>query len=239
MSDDNSLMKLDTATRLLAEAKDLGDILQMKNLAEAAVAYAKAANLGTEAQNNAAEIALRAKRKAGEVLAELERATPQTAKIISEDGHDTPYSIALEESGTTRQDAHRWEAIASMPDESFEVYIGETKQEGKELTTAGAVRAAQIARGEEPPEEGVLPTIPLKTTAQSYYSLALAMIENAIREDDGSWLLSDECMLYFEALHLPYDPYKDWAASGCKSIHEILCGLLESRYKPPNIEEQA
>ena len=68
---------------MLAEAKTFPDILKVISLAEAGKAYAKAANLGTEAQNAAAEIAIRGKRKAGEVLAQLEREPGQRMDLTS------------------------------------------------------------------------------------------------------------------------------------------------------------
>ena len=63
---DGALAKLTRASKMLAEAKTLDDVLKIKDLAQAAETYARAAKLGLEAQNNAAEVTLRAERKAGE-----------------------------------------------------------------------------------------------------------------------------------------------------------------------------
>ena len=87
--------------------------------AVAAQTYAKAAQLGLDAQNHAAEVKLRAERKAGELLAQLKRDTPQTANPSglpkSNDGHgSSEYQAALEETGTSRQDAKRWQKIAGF-----------------------------------------------------------------------------------------------------------------------------
>ena len=67
----NELIKLDKATQMLAEARSLTDVLNIKDIAEAARAYAKAAKKGLEAQNYAAEIKIRAERKAGEMTKQL------------------------------------------------------------------------------------------------------------------------------------------------------------------------
>jgi len=62
---------LETACRLLAEARTLDEVKAIADLAEAARVYARQARLGLEAQNDAAEIRLRAERRAGELLATL------------------------------------------------------------------------------------------------------------------------------------------------------------------------
>jgi hypothetical protein len=55
----SSIEKLSIARQLLAEAKDMGDILHIRDIAEAARVYAKAAKLGLENQNEAAEVKIR------------------------------------------------------------------------------------------------------------------------------------------------------------------------------------
>ncbi len=141
----SSIEKITLASKMLSEAKYLDDILKINDLAEAAITYAKAANLGLEAQNKAAELALRAKRKAGEILGKLEREPGKRTDItLSIDGQGTEYSEVLEESGTSRQDANRWQMISSMPDDKFEEHIAETKADGKELTTSGLIRVAKF-----------------------------------------------------------------------------------------------
>ena len=69
----NPLAKLDRATHMLAEAKTLDEIKNIMDVAEAARTYARAARLGLQAYNHAAEIKVRAERKAGEFLKRLER----------------------------------------------------------------------------------------------------------------------------------------------------------------------
>ena len=57
----DALARLDGATRALAEAKTLEEVTQIRDIAEAARTYARAAKLGLEAQNHATEIKLRAR----------------------------------------------------------------------------------------------------------------------------------------------------------------------------------
>lgn len=72
----NELVKLDQATRMLAEAKTLDEVKHIIDIAEAARVYARAAKMGLEIYNHAAEVKARAERKAGEFLGKLERGIP-------------------------------------------------------------------------------------------------------------------------------------------------------------------
>src|SRR5579859_4445122 len=67
------LVRLETARRLLAEVRSVDEVKAVRDVAEAARVYARQARLGLEAQNDAAEIRLRAERKLGELLAQSER----------------------------------------------------------------------------------------------------------------------------------------------------------------------
>jgi len=157
----NALVKLEGAVRMLAEAGTLEEVKHVHDIAQAAAEYARAARLGLEAQNSAAEIKLRAERKAGEMLAGLERATPQMARIMSNAGRDSEYATVLEETDTTRQAAARWQKIAALPDDQFEEYIAETKAERAELTTTGILRfERELARAAVAQERQNAPPLP-------------------------------------------------------------------------------
>src|SRR2546430_2275923 len=70
------LARLETARRLLAEVRSVDDVDDAKaihDFAEAARVYARQARMGLEAQNDAAEIRLRAERKLGELLASMDK----------------------------------------------------------------------------------------------------------------------------------------------------------------------
>ena len=119
-------------------------------MAEAARHYAKAAKLGIEAQNHAAEIKIRAERKAGELLGELERGKPnpnganQHVEVASQTvTQPSEYKEAIDDIGVSRMQANRWQDLAKLPEETFEGHIEETKAEGAELTTSGLMRKAQ------------------------------------------------------------------------------------------------
>ena len=154
----DALAKLDRAAQMLAEAKDLDDVKYIMDIAEAARTYARAARLGLDAQNHAAEICLTAKRKAGEFLAQLEKGSGtgrgNTLENISMRGnvlYPSPFSEAITESGITPQDAARWQQMASVPEPVFQEFVNETKAAGKELTQAGALRLTRELNKENAP----------------------------------------------------------------------------------------
>lgn len=138
------LAKLDGATRALAEAKSLQEVAQIRDIAEAARTYARAAKLGLEAQNHAAEIKLRAERKAGELLSELERGKGNrfTVEDPSVGSSTSEYKQVITENEIPHSTAHRWQQVAAIPKPVFEEVIKEVKEAKEELSTAGTLRAA-------------------------------------------------------------------------------------------------
>jgi len=140
----DSLAKLDQATRMLAEIRNVDDAKKLINLAEAARVYAKQVELGLEAQNHAAEIKLRAQRRAGEILDQIEgQQGTRTDLTILQPGKKSKME-AYEESGISPVDAHKWQTIAKIPEREFENQLTQTVAEGKELTTAGLYRFARF-----------------------------------------------------------------------------------------------
>lgn len=150
MNDTTSIVKLEGAARALAEARELPDILEIKDIATAAAEYARAARLGLEAQNHAAEIKLRAEYKAGRLLAELERAPGERVDLTSSNvGRGSEYKSTLDDAAVTYQDANRYQKVASIPEPEFERFIEETIDSGKELTTNKALRVVKELKKQE------------------------------------------------------------------------------------------
>lgn len=141
---DIGLEKLDAATRMLAEVKTMPEAMKLISMAEAARVYAKQAKLGLEAQNHAAEIKIRAERKAGEMLAGMEKNRGGQAEHESYRSQPVTTSPQkLDDLGIGRMDSHRWQQVASMPEDTFEKHIEEHKTDGKELTTGAVIRKAK------------------------------------------------------------------------------------------------
>lgn len=106
-------------------------------------------SLGLDAQNHAAEVKIRAERKAGDLLLQLERSTPkgngsnQFAKHSSVEYPASEYREVLEEQDIPTTTAHRWQQAAQIPEKTFEQHIAQVKDAG--ITWQDAARWGQIA----------------------------------------------------------------------------------------------
>lgn len=97
---------------------------------------AEKAGASQEVQNQAAEVAIRAKRRAGELLA----AVPELGQGGDRRSSST---VRLGELGVDKFQSSRWQAVASIPKERFERHLAEEQAAGRELTTAGTIRVAK------------------------------------------------------------------------------------------------
>jgi len=142
------------------EAKDIRD----KALALEAY-YRQARNL--DAEREAANVRLRAERRVGELLKDLARAEPaerahranETMGRLSADGTNvsiseqarckgpSPYATALAEQGMSRQAAHRFQSLASIPEREFEAAL----RGPEKPTTAGFLKHAEARKAAQAP----------------------------------------------------------------------------------------
>lgn len=137
----DSLTKISIARKALAEAKTLEDILQIRDIAVAGQTYARAAKLGMEAQNEAAELARLAERGAGEWLDKNGPKPGQYQQKSQDVTFDVPPS--LDDLGISKMESHRWQQIAKVPDDEFVRYIRNNKKSGKEITQSGLLKIAK------------------------------------------------------------------------------------------------
>jgi len=129
--------KLDKARQMLAESRTLSEVKKVKDIAEAAKLYAKAARLGRETQNYAAEIALLAARKAGEILTHLQKTPKESAASAA---GDSEYRKTLKETNTPERTAQVWQNLAEPTDLEFQKALRNIVGMGKELTTTGVLK---------------------------------------------------------------------------------------------------
>jgi hypothetical protein len=137
MNSDNAITKLTDATRLLSECRTIPEAKQYHDMAEAGRVFAQMSGLGTEAQNYAVEIKLRAERRMGEMLKQTKKnkgGRPEETGIYP----DTGLPPTLEEIGISKVQSSRWQAMAAVPAEKFEAYVADNRKD-RELTTAGVM----------------------------------------------------------------------------------------------------
>lgn len=137
------------AKQALKNACRIDQVKAIKNKAEAIRKYAKQAK-DAVSQVYAAEIRMRAERKAGELLIEMaangERDPGGRGRIESRP------TIRLDDLGISPYESSRWQKLAEPSDEEFEQALGKTRaQHGS--TTAGLLRELkrpeQVSRGDE------------------------------------------------------------------------------------------
>lgn len=134
------LVHFDTARQHLALARNLDEVKQIRDQAEALRQYIRQQGAGLEMQNYAAEIKLRAERRAGEMLAEMEKNPGGNPNQL----HDATGSIppSYKELGIEKTQAMRWQLEAEIPEEVFERFAAETKAKREELTSRGVLAIA-------------------------------------------------------------------------------------------------
>lgn len=142
-----TLATVEQAKIMLAQVSAVDVAKDIRDKAEALRQYMKQAGDGLQAQNYAAEIKLRAERRGGELLRELERAPGARTDVqphsTMEQGSE--YRAALTDNNIAPVTAHRWQAIASIPEDQFDEVISGTlaSDEYAELTTNLMLRKAQ------------------------------------------------------------------------------------------------
>ena len=119
----DQLMHFNKARQELELAKNIDEIKDIRDKAEALRAYAKQAGYSLEMQNQCAEIKIRAERKAGEMLAETE--LDKGGRPSENHLHDVSGLPKLKELGIAEIQSHRWQKIASIPEDKFEEHIKE------------------------------------------------------------------------------------------------------------------
>ena len=168
------LARLETARRLLAEVRSVDDAKAIHDFAEAARVYARQARLGLEAQNDAAEIRLRAERKLGELLAALPKQDGgDAARARSQAATEVPPRLG--DLGISKSQSSRWQAIAAVPARVFDRHLADVREQGRrdgttELTSAGAIL---LARQYRPQPRTLVPvTVPEQTDCGDRFEVA-------------------------------------------------------------------
>ena len=136
-----TLQRYDTARRALAEALRIDEVKDIRDKAEALRHYARQAQ-DHEMQVWAAEIKLRAERRAGEMLGEMEKQGPGEYQR----SHDVTVAPSLAEIGISKMQSSRWQEEASVSDPDFEAWLT-GHEDGVVPTSAGLRKLAKQRQG--------------------------------------------------------------------------------------------
>lgn len=190
------LAHFNRAKRELALATKIDEVKEIRDRAEALRVYAKQAGEGLIMQNQCAEMKIRAERRGGELLGEQEKhkgaATPSHDKRAL-------FLPKLKDLGIDHNQSHRWQQIASVPEEKFEEHIVVTKEQGKELTSIGLLNLVkQLRRGKT--KEIPLPRGKFNIIyADPPWQYIFSFYSRAIESQYETWTLEDICDLEIPA----------------------------------------
>lgn len=138
----SALSQLDRARLALEKAASIDVVKEIRDQAEALRIYAKQARQSFEMQNHCAEIKIRAERKAGRML--LDQDKNKGAAAPAEERDDIP---RLRDLGISHSQSSRWQSIAGIPEETFELNLDRIKDASQEITSARFMKlAAKLAR---------------------------------------------------------------------------------------------
>ncbi len=134
-----TLVRYEQARTALANAHRVDEVKAIRDKAQALSAYAR------QAKDNdliawATEIKVRAERRAGELLAQVERAPGTVVPRWNE------VQQALKENGVAKVTAHRWQQLADIPEEQFDQSVNAMKEVMGEVTSASLLRQAQAKK---------------------------------------------------------------------------------------------
>ena len=141
--DAREIVLLSRARQLLAEARTIDELKDVRDLAELARGYAKKKGLAQEIIVEASAIKVEAERKLGQLLKNLPLANSSsgnqyTGKLDRSPNGTGP--IRLRDVGVSKSESSRAQRIASLPRAKFNRYVKENIEAGREPTVAGALR---------------------------------------------------------------------------------------------------
>lgn len=139
MKNGMELVKLHTANQAIIEAMPLAELIEINSESVAVLAWVKAQKLGIEMQNNVAETKIRIERRIGKFLIERQKhkgGQPSKKNRL----HDE--TSTLKDLGLDKNQSHRYQKEASVPEKQFERHVAETKENDLELTSTSILNLA-------------------------------------------------------------------------------------------------
>jgi hypothetical protein len=145
----NTLVRYDAMCVAIAEAFAVDEVKEIRDKAMAWEAYSKQAK-NTEAERKACEIRLRAERRCGQLLADMDkpRGGGDNNSIREHNSQPASYAKAtIPDLGISHNQSSRWQKLAAIPDDDFEATWA---QPDVKPSTSGLIAAHQ-AKSEPTP----------------------------------------------------------------------------------------
>jgi phage N-6-adenine-methyltransferase len=147
-------LDVERAAAILAACKDVDSVKDVRDRAAAVQVWLRHQRASIQAQNDAAEIALRAERRLGELLMQQPKARGAAGigprKSAKERGSGSvPQSDAptLADQGIDRKLAARAQKLAAVPERTFEAHVSGVRHRAEKLTTSGTIAATSHVEG--------------------------------------------------------------------------------------------
>jgi hypothetical protein len=143
---DHKLIRYDAMCRAIEAAHKVDEVKDIRDRAVALEHYARQA-MNTDAERHAAEIRLRAERKAGQLLAKMPNGKTGPKKLGAPGAPNS--EPGLEALGISKKQSSQWQKLGALPQRDFDLAIGESV---RPPTTKGILRSAA-----EPPKRVAAP----------------------------------------------------------------------------------
>lgn len=132
----------------LEEATTLDEIVNIQSQAEAIRYAAKKAGMLKEQQALIVKLRIDAERKGGRLLAELPKNVGGGDRKSQDYKNHRSLDVTgdiptYDDIGIDKMKAHRWQTIASLPDDKYEEFCAEKMESGYELTSGGVYQYAR------------------------------------------------------------------------------------------------
>lgn len=154
------LIKWDSIAHQIATNTDVQQLSEIRNKLTAYKELAKQTKQSLETQNKIAEYRLRVDRKLGEWSKGLDKNSSGRPKLNTSIVDTLGKRDYFKEIDIAPTEMYRKEAIASLPEETFEKHIAEKKADKKELTSASVLKLANMVKRETQNKEFPLQAMP-------------------------------------------------------------------------------
>jgi len=157
MSDtDTALAKLDAARRMLAQAKDVYDLIDIRDKAATVQAWIRRRDMSLDDENKAAELRILAEREIGRHLAEtVQRGGDRRSKSVA------TTLITTIPAGISRDQSSQYQRMAAVPDDVLEEHIAKAGHAKERITTRSIVKLAPRLAPKRHAVDGPPPVITL------------------------------------------------------------------------------
>ena len=138
------LAKYDAARYALSVAVEVDEVKDIRDKAAAMAAYARQAQ-DKELLQWATEIKVRAERRAGEMMRDMEKNTgAKGIGPIAVTRLDRNQAPTLADMGISKNESSRWQKLAAVSDEKFEEAVAAAKEVAGEVTTAYLLKVEKM-----------------------------------------------------------------------------------------------